>query len=133
MNVKLFKYSAAVEILVFAELGGSLSPATPIAPNSTVARYSSPLAAFEGSLTSGAGGTSNPVGVREFTAIPNPSGSRSTTELTVRGFKALPGVASCPYAERGRQPQHPDTQGHDRGIRTNLHRGLPQSCPAARD
>jgi len=33
--------------------------------------------------------------VREFAAMPNPSGSRSTIELTVRGFKALPGVASC--------------------------------------
>ena len=46
---------------------------------------------------------SNPVGVRESSAIPNPSGSRSTIELTVRGFRALPGVASCPRRTGMRQ------------------------------
>ena len=77
---------------------------------------------------------SSPVGVREFSAMPNPSGSRSTIELTARGFKALPGVASCPspgpacareVVNRSTPIPRVMTDAYER-IFIN---GLPQSCP----
>ena len=109
---------AAVEVLVFAELGASLSPVSPTGAELDRRPVEQAARRLRGLLHERRGGdeqsrgTARILGDAQPLRVPFDDRADGARIQGVAGRGLLP-VARTGMREGGRQPQHPDTQGDD--------------------